>query len=61
MIYAGKGSEVVGVVFLYQLFNKMAEIKDKIEKKEEHIMAEGKEYVEGEVIEMKEIHRPLLK
>jgi hypothetical protein len=60
MIYAGKGSEVVGVVFLYQLFNEMAEIKNKIEKKEEHIMAEEKEYIEGEVIEMEEIHRPLL-
>lgn len=30
MIYSGKGAEVVGVVFLYQIFNEMAEIKTKI-------------------------------
>lgn len=30
MVYKGKEAEVVGVVFLYQIFNEMAEIKTKI-------------------------------
>ena len=29
MIYKDAGAEVIGVVFLYQIFNEMAEIRDK--------------------------------
>jgi hypothetical protein len=42
MIYSseGKGTvDVIGVVFLYQILNNMAELKEKIQRKSEYLVA----------------------
>lgn len=64
MIYKGKEAEVVGVIFLYQIFNEMAEIKSKIEKKAENIMANNGEFEPNKSIELTDMHelrQPLVK